>query len=124
MNETLRRRLAKLMALRCFRNTYLEDLHAGKVPHSQTGDYSDVVVTDTERHIPWNELSRLNDQEMKRLMIEVVDHCYDFLSTLADDQARTQLIDDLLQNDPLPRWQDPVGWKARRDGATGDRRPA
>jgi hypothetical protein len=123
-NEKLRKRLAKLMALRCFRNTSLEDLHAGKVPHSQTGDFSDVVVTDAERQIPWNELSRLNDREMKRLMIDVVDHCYDFLSTLSDDDARTQLIEDLLQNDPLPQWHDPVGWKARREGTTDNRRPA
>ena len=32
--------LAKLMALTCVRNTKLEDIHAGIVPVSRTGDYS------------------------------------------------------------------------------------
>jgi hypothetical protein len=38
------KRLAKYLAQQCFRNTMLEDLHAGIVPDSQTGDYTDVVV--------------------------------------------------------------------------------
>ena len=37
-NEVLRKRLAKLMALECFRNSKLEDLHAGIYPDSQSGD--------------------------------------------------------------------------------------
>jgi len=32
---TLRKRLAKRMAGDCFRNTILEDFHAGKAPSSQ-----------------------------------------------------------------------------------------
>jgi hypothetical protein len=43
-NNVLRGRLAKLMALECFRNSELENLHAGKFPSSRTGDYSDVKV--------------------------------------------------------------------------------
>lgn len=31
-DEQLRKRLAKFMAQQCFRNTELENLHAGKVP--------------------------------------------------------------------------------------------
>jgi hypothetical protein len=36
-------RLAKVMAMMCVRNTRLEDLHAGLVPVTRTGDYSDFV---------------------------------------------------------------------------------
>jgi hypothetical protein len=35
-NDVPRGRLAKLMALECFRNTMLEDFHEGKVPSSRT----------------------------------------------------------------------------------------
>ena len=40
----LQQRLAKLIVLECFRNSALEDLHAGISPCSATGDYSDVLV--------------------------------------------------------------------------------
>jgi hypothetical protein len=44
-NEIVRKRLAKLMALECFRNAGLfEDLHAGTYPSSELGDYTDVKV--------------------------------------------------------------------------------
>ena len=71
-NEALRKRLAKLMAHDCFRNTRLEDFHSGTYPSSKTGDYADVKVVSPFGEIPWQELSRLNDEEMKILMIDVV----------------------------------------------------
>ena len=40
--------LARIMAMMCVRNTKLEDLHAGVVPVSKTGDFSDVVVIDAD----------------------------------------------------------------------------
>jgi hypothetical protein len=43
-NEALRKRLAKLMAHDCFRNTKLEDFHSGKYPSSKTRDHCDVKV--------------------------------------------------------------------------------
>ena len=43
-NELVRKRLAKLMALRCFRNTKLEDLHACILPELGGWD-SDVNPT-------------------------------------------------------------------------------
>ncbi len=46
------------------RNSELENLHAGKVPVSKTGDFSDVYVVTPDRQIPWNELSRISDEEM------------------------------------------------------------
>ena len=36
-DEQVRKRLAKLMAQQCFRNTELENLHAGTTPNSKSG---------------------------------------------------------------------------------------
>jgi hypothetical protein len=60
--------LAKSIAALCVRNTFLEDLHSGTSPASQTGDYSDVTVVTPYGEIPWQKLSRISDEEMKRLM--------------------------------------------------------
>jgi hypothetical protein len=79
-NELVRKRLAKLMALKCFRNSKLEDLHAGIFPDSQSGDYSDVKVVTPYGEISWERVGRFSDGEMKLLMIDVVDRCYEFLS--------------------------------------------
>lgn len=73
-------RLAKVMALMCVRNTGLENIHAGRSPISETGDYSDVFVHDAQgRKIPWTDVSHIDDDEMKALMKEVVNHLYTFL---------------------------------------------
>ena len=105
----LRKRLAKFMAQQCFRNTELENLHAGKVPSSQAGDYTDVYVVTPYGEIPWSELSRLNDEEMKVLMIEVVNKTYTFLSMLFASGPATiePVLDGLQQMDLVPHWNDP-----------------
>ena len=49
-------RMAKTLAMMCVRNTGLETLHAGIVPVTHTGDYSDVRVIDADwREIAWND---------------------------------------------------------------------
>ena len=105
-NETLRKRLAKLMALQCFRNTKLEDFHAGTYPSSQAGDCSDVKVVSPFGEIPWTKFSRLSDEEMKALMIDVVEHCYDFLMELCSPHG-ADIIENLKRRDELPEWNDP-----------------
>jgi hypothetical protein len=57
-------RLAKIMAMICVRNSKLEELHAGQVPTTHTGDYSDVFVVD--------------DDEMRALMRDIVNRLYTF----------------------------------------------
>jgi len=99
-DATLRARLAKRMARDCFRNTILEDFHAGKVSSSQTGDYSDVKVVTPYGEIHWNALSRISDTEMKALMIDIVDHCYDFLMELCSPNGR-EVIENLKLRDEL-----------------------
>jgi hypothetical protein len=105
-DATLRKRLAKRMARDCFRNTILEDFHAGKVPSSQTGDCSDVKVVTPYGEIQWNALSRITDAEMRALMIDVVDHCHDFLIELCGPRG-SEIIEELKIRDELPAWNEP-----------------
>ena len=106
-DELVMKRLAKLIALECFRNSKLEDLHAGIYPSSQSGDYSDVKVVTPYGEISWERLGRFSDDEMKVLMIDVVDRCYEFLSEILDHRSAAAIIERLKLRDPLPRWNDP-----------------
>lgn len=108
-DEQVRKRLAKFMVQECFRNSELENLHAGKAPSSITGDYAYVKVVSPFGEIPWPELSRLNNEEMKTLMIDVLNKTYKFLSVLFD--ASPSRIDTILNGlekaDLVPQWNDP-----------------
>jgi hypothetical protein len=86
----------------------LEDLHAGTSPSSVSGDYADVTVSSPYGVIPWPKVSRLNDDEMKRLMIDVVDRTYHFIHTLFDENAGGQVLLRLAERDPLPHWNEPT----------------
>jgi hypothetical protein len=84
--------LARLMAVICVRNSRLEDLHAGRMPVSLTGDGSDIVVLDGEgNRIPWSEVSRINDEEMRALMREIVDRLYTFHLRIDDPTFRAEI---------------------------------
>ena len=64
--------LAKLLAVMGVRNnSELENLHSGMSPASETGDFSDVKVVSPNREIEWNRLSRLDDEEMRSLMLSI-----------------------------------------------------
>lgn len=77
--ERIAAKLAKIMAMMCVRNTKLENLHAGVIPATRTGDYSDVIVLDAEgRKIPWVEASHIDDNQMRELMKNVVNRLYTF----------------------------------------------
>jgi ligand-binding SRPBCC domain-containing protein len=107
-NPWVLKRLAKHMALQCVRNTRLEELHAGTAPWSPAGDYSDVVVKTPAGEIPWPQVSRFNDEEMKALMVDVVNRAYLWLRFLFDDNAGAYLIQLLSQQDLVPAWNDPA----------------
>jgi len=86
------------MAAACVRRGYLEKLHAGVTPVTRSGDYSDVKVIDAEgREIPWNLVSRINQDEMKTLMTGVVDRIHTFLVrtlfSATEDKAFHQALD-------------------------------
>ena len=107
-DSVLQQRLAKYMVLQCFRNSMLEDLHAGISPSSATGDYSDITVSSPYGIIAWRKVSRLNDDEMKRLIIDVVDRAYRFIHTLLDEKTGGELLSLLAERDPLPQWNEPT----------------
>jgi hypothetical protein len=103
----LQQRLAKLIVLERFRNSLLEDLHPGISPSSMAGDFSDVVVNSPYGPIPWSKVSRLDDQEMKRLIIDIVDRTYDLIHRLFDEAEGGVLLLRLAERDPVPHWQTP-----------------
>lgn len=84
--------LARLLAVICVRNSRLEDLHTGRAPVSLTGDGSDIVVLDGEgNRIPWSEVSRIDDEEMRALMREIVDRLYTFHLRIDDPAFRAEI---------------------------------
>jgi hypothetical protein len=107
-DEMLQKRLAKFMALHCFRNTALEDLHAGTFPSTASGDYSDVNVISPFGDIPWPRLSRFDDAEMRELMIDVVSRCYAFVKVLVDKEKSHHLLEALKDYDVSPEWNEPA----------------
>ena len=85
-------KIAKSLVELCVRNA-LEDLHAGIFPSSRTGDYSDVTVITPDGEIPWTRLGRISDEEMKPLMIDIVNKTFTFLrylEELAAESAQTR----------------------------------
>ena len=104
----LRKRLAKFIALHCFRNTdVFEHLHSGTVPISESGDYSDVKVVTPGGEIPWRDLSRFDNNEMKAMMIDVANHCDRVLAILFSTPIGDKLIEELGRRDLVPNWNDP-----------------
>jgi hypothetical protein len=103
----MQKRLAKHLVLTCFRNSVLEDLHAGTIPASMTGDYSDVFVHTPYGDIPWNNLSRIDNAEMKAMMVDVVNRTYQFIQELFDEECSADLILKLAEKDSTPDWNDP-----------------
>lgn len=79
--QEAKKEMAKSITAACVRRGELERLHCGITPVTRTGDFSDVKVIDANgREIPWNEVSRVSQAEMKSLMIGVVNRIYTFLS--------------------------------------------
>lgn len=102
------------------RNSRLEELHAGISPSSAVGDYSDVKVVTPYGEIPWSRVSRLCDEEMKALMIEVVDRVYTILThpepfsrPLSASRWNRPKLDPYLM-DYVHRWE------ARQSGVPDD----
>ena len=85
-------KMAKTLAMMCVRNTGLEALHAGAVPVTHTGDYSDVRVIDADGHeIGWNDVSHLDDEQMRDLMREIVNRLYTFHISIDDPEFRERV---------------------------------
>ncbi|HEV2692912.1 MAG TPA: hypothetical protein VG347_08470 [Verrucomicrobiae bacterium] len=102
---------AKIMAAACMRRGYLEKLHEGTSPVTRTGDYSDVRVIDAEgREIPWNQVSRINQDEMKKLMISVVNRIHTFLARTLFSPGEDKKFTQALEKTAAPwikTWDEP-----------------
>lgn len=107
-------KMAKTLAMMCVRNTGLETLHAGIVPVTHAGDYSDVRVIDADgREIAWNDVSHLDNDQMRALMKEIVNRLYTFNISIDDPDFRDRIDrwarladrwdepESLIQNYPL-----------------------
>ena len=106
--------LALQIALLCVRNTCIEDIHAGITPSSESGNYSDVKVVTPHGEIPWTELSRISDDEMRGFMKEVVNKIYTVLLRLGDP-AFLERIDGYARQATY-KWDEPENL---RDWFTG-----
>lgn len=85
-------KMAKTLAMMCVRNTGIETLHAGIVPVTHAGDYSDVRVIDADgREIAWNDVSHLDDNQMRALMKEIVNRLYTFNISIDDQEFRDRV---------------------------------
>ena len=97
--------LVRTMALLCVRNTMIEDIHAGLLPVTRTGDYSDVTVIDADgRHIPWTEVSHFDNEAMCALMRQVVNRLYTF-QVRAEEPGFLERIARWM--DVASRWDEP-----------------
>jgi hypothetical protein len=92
--------LAKALVYRCLRFGYLEELHGGKVPLSKTGDFSDVKVITPDMDIPWTEVSRFNNDEMKKLIKEIVDNVFTYLLCFGQEGR----LPTIKEAQPPPSW--------------------
>jgi hypothetical protein len=102
---------AKIMTAACVRRGYLEKLHQGITPVTKTGDYSDVKVIDaTGREIPWNQVSRIDQAEMKALITGIVDRIYTFLNRTLFCSFDDQEFNRALERSAAPwtkNWDEP-----------------
>lgn len=91
--------LTRFIANYGVRNTILENLHTGIFPSTKQGDYSDVKVVTPYGEIPWKDLSRFNDREMRELMLDIEKSIYNlFLVLHFKENVRVNVSDKLLDN--------------------------
>ena len=118
--ERWRAALALVIVETGMRNSRLEELHVGIFPTSAVGDYSDVKVVTPYGEIPWSRLSRLCDEEMKSLMIEVVNRVY---TILMNPEPFKRLMGAARWNkpEPDPALMDVIArWEARQRGISDE----
>jgi hypothetical protein len=89
-NPLILKRLAKYLVQQCFRNTVIEDYHAGY----GIGPGKP-------------KASRITQAEMKALMIEAVEKTYSFLWVLFQDKIGLSLLAGFAAGDPVAHWNEP-----------------
>ena|ERR1035437_1097094 len=89
-NPLILKRLAKYLVQQCFRNTVIEDYHAG-------------YGLDRSK----SKASRITQAEMKALMIEAVEKTYSYLWVLFQDDIGLSWLADFAAADPVAYWNEP-----------------
>lgn len=105
-----RRVFARFISESAVRNTFLESLHSGISPSSKTGDYTDVKVVTPYGEIKWNELSRISDSEMRKLMLEVEYRMFkaiEYYDFYKDNKAHCDMIKKIKFGERGVSWDDP-----------------
>ena len=84
--------LARVMAMARVHNSQLKDLHAGLAAASHKGDGCDVIVKEAKGAlIPLSEVSRIDDDEMRSLISEIVERLHTFLVRIDDLALRAEI---------------------------------
>jgi len=89
-NPLILKRLAKYLVQQCFRNTVIEDYHAGYGPGPGK-----------------SKASRITQAEMKALMTEAVNKTYSFLWLLFQEGIGLSFLSDFETVDPVADWNEP-----------------
>lgn len=105
IDEAIAKQIALGLAVLCVRNTCIEDIHSGIEPVSLAGDFSDVAVVTPKGEIPWNDLARISNDEMKVFMQQVVDRLYTTLLRM-DDPLFVERVIQYAKRAAI-NWDDP-----------------
>ena len=81
-------------------------LEAGVEPESQTGDYSDVRVICRGQQVPWQEIGRISDDELRLLIRRWVNRVYTVLKQMHDGKflvITLRLGAEIEAQEPVPK---------------------
>jgi hypothetical protein len=88
-NPLILKRLAKFLVQQCFRNTVIEDYHAGYGPGKGR-----------------SKTARITQAEMKALMVEAVNKTHSFLWAMFREDIGPSLLADFGMVDPVAYWNE------------------
>jgi hypothetical protein len=113
MDKKQAKLLARFLSEDCFRNSILEDYHSGIFP-STKDKYKDVVVTSPYGEIPFNELSRISDPEMRKLMLDAESKLVFLLMRLNQlNHIKLELSDEFIKALNY-RYKNGVTWDVKK----------
>jgi hypothetical protein len=105
-NDKFLKRLSKTMVRNCFRNSPLEDIHAGDGPDTYD-QYRDTKVVWPGGECSWDKASRITQDEMKELMIYAVNHVYTVLHELVNGPNFENIYGVVQMFEAIPDWNEP-----------------
>jgi hypothetical protein len=113
MDKKQAKLLARFLSEDCFRNSILEDYHSGIFP-STKDKYKDVVVISPYGEILFNELSRISDEEMRKLMLDAESKLVFLLMRLNQlNHIKIELSDDFIKA-LNHRYKNGVTWDVKK----------